>query len=57
MKRVVLVGLLVLAVGGCLSDVTVTREFMALDYKCVYVGEIKSDDPHVSEILQDCLEK
>ena len=58
MKRTVLVSMMMmLAVGGCYSDVTVTKELKTLDRKCIHIGQIDCNNPRVAKILRDCLQK
>jgi hypothetical protein len=48
-----LVGVLV----GCNSDIVCTDRLAMLDYKCVYIEPLKSENPQVGEVLRDVLEK
>jgi len=42
---------------GCNSDIVCTDRLAMLDYKCVYIKPLKSDNPQIGEVLRDVLEK
>ena len=52
------VALLVISVLlGCNSDIVCTDRLAMLDYKCVYIEPLKSENPQIGEVLRDVLEK
>ena len=53
-----LIGLLAIsAFAGCGSDIVTTDRLKMLEYKCVYITPLESDDPHVGQVIKDVLEK
>jgi hypothetical protein len=48
-----LVGILL----GCNSDIVCTDRLAMVDYKCVYIEPLKSENPQIGEVLRDVLEK
>ncbi|MHC4912876.1 MAG: hypothetical protein ACYTE5_07715 [Planctomycetota bacterium] len=42
---------------ACNSDIVCTDRLAMLDYKCVYIEPLKSENPQVGEVLRDVLEK
>jgi hypothetical protein len=49
-----------LAIGiftGCHSDIVVTKRLKMLDHKCVHFSPIKSEDPHVGQVIRDVIVK
>ena len=51
-------GLIVIAAAaGCNSDIVSTKQLKELEYKCVYIAPLSSEDPHVGQVLRDALEK
>lgn len=57
-KKYWLIGLLAIsASAGCGSDIVSTDRLKMLEHKCVYIAPLDSDDPHVGQVIRDCLEK
>ncbi len=53
-----LVGLLALStLAGCNSDIVCTDRLKMLDYKCVYIEPLESENPQIGKVLRDVLEK
>ena len=53
-----LLGLLSIGISaGCNSDIVCTNRLKLLEYKCVYIAPLESEDPHVGKVLRDALEK
>lgn len=59
MNRLVLfVGILGICISaGCNSDIVCTPQLKMLEYKCVYIEPLESEDPHVGKVLRDAFEK
>ncbi len=52
------IGLLAVSViGGCHTDIVCTRQLAAIEYKCVHIKPIASENPYVGQVLRDVLEK
>ncbi len=47
----------VLVGSGCNTDIVCTARLKALDYKCVYIAPLESEDPHVGKVVRDIIEK
>jgi RecA-family ATPase len=56
MKRVLL-GILIIFLAGCHTDIVTTKQLRAVKNKCIYVQPIESQDPYVGKVLRDVLEK
>lgn len=53
-----LIGLLAIsAIAGCDSDIVSSDRLKMLEYKCVYIAPLESEDPHVGKVIRDVLEK
>ncbi len=42
---------------GCHSDIVTTSRLKELEYKCVYIAPLESEDPHVGKVIRDIIEK
>jgi hypothetical protein len=42
---------------GCNTDIVCTGRLKTLDYKCIYIAPLESEDPQVGKVLRDILEK
>jgi len=52
------VGFLMIGISaGCNSDIVCTSRLKLLEYKCVYIAPLDSEDPQVGKVLRDILEK
>jgi hypothetical protein len=53
-----LIGLVAIgACVGCHSDIVCTSRLKMLEYKCVHIEAIESEDPHVGQVIKDVIEK
>ena len=43
--------------AGCNSDIVCTEQLKSLEYKCIFLEPIDSQDPYVGQVLRDVLEK
>jgi hypothetical protein len=46
-----------LLLAGCHSDIVTTSYLKGLEYKCVYIAPLQSEDEHVGQVIRDVLEK
>ena len=49
--------LAVMASAGCNTDIVCTPRLKMLEYKCVYIAPLDSEDPQVGKVIRDVLEK
>lgn len=49
--------LFIMAAAGCNTDIVCTGRLKTLEYKCVYIAPLESEDPQVGKVLRDILEK
>jgi hypothetical protein len=49
--------LFITAAAGCNADIVCTGHLKTLEYKCVYIAPLESEDPQVGKVLRDILEK
>jgi hypothetical protein len=57
-KLFLLLGILAVSISaGCSSDIVCTEQLKMLEYKCVYIEPLQSEDPHVGQVLRDAFEK
>jgi uncharacterized lipoprotein YajG len=56
MKRLLL-GISLIFLTGCHTDIVTTKQLRAVKNKCVYVQTIDSQDPYVGKVIRDVLEK
>jgi len=53
-----LIGLLAIgASAGCNSDIVCTSRLKMLEYRCVYIAPLESEDPQVGKVIRDVIEK
>ena len=43
--------------SGCNSDIVTTEQLRMLEYKCVYVAPLNSEDPQVGQVLRDTIQQ
>ena len=43
--------------SGCNSDIVTTEQLRMLEYKCVYIAPLNSDDPQVGQVLRDAIQQ
>ena len=52
------IGLLAISIiAGCHTDIVCTSRLNELEFKCVYIEPIESENPYVGRVLRDVLEK
>ena len=57
-KFICIIGLLAIGISaGCNSDIVCTEKLKMLEYKCIHLAPLNSEDPHVGQVLRDALEK
>ena len=49
--------LAVLTSAGCNTDIVCTPRLKMLEYKCIYIAPLDSEDPQVGKVIRDVLEK
>ncbi len=49
--------LMIMASAGCNTDIVCTGRLKMLEYKCVYIAPLESEDPHVGKVVRDIIEK
>ncbi|MBW8002516.1 MAG: hypothetical protein FVQ80_10910 [Planctomycetes bacterium] len=49
--------LMMSVIAGCNSDVVTTERLRTIEYKCVYVAPIQSEDPYIGKVISDVMEK
>jgi hypothetical protein len=42
---------------GCHSDIVCTNNLKAIEHKCVYIEDLKTEDPSIGKVLRDVIEK
>ena len=56
MKKVLL-GISLIFLAGCHTDIVTTKQLNTVENKCVYVRPIDSQDPYVGKVIRDVLAK
>ncbi len=57
MRRIFRVAAVLPLLVGCHSDIVTTEHLRAMEYKCVYVEPVQSENPYVGRVLKDVFEK
>jgi hypothetical protein len=57
MKRAFLIGILLMPVIGCRTDIVTTKHLKSVKNKCVCIQTVESQDPYVGKVIRDVLEK
>ena len=47
----------IISCAGCNSDIVTTKQLKIMDYKCVYIKPLDSEDPYVGQVVRDVIEK
>jgi hypothetical protein len=53
----VLIGISLVFLAGCHTDIVTTKQLKAVKNKCVCINTIDSEDPYVGKVIRDVLEK
>jgi len=52
------VGLLIIVISaGCNYDIVTSKRLKELDYRCIYVAPIDSEEPQIGQVIKDVIEK